>query len=160
MRTLADEVSEACGRLLAAGLTLADARLDAEVLARHVLGWDRARYLSRTYDPVQTTFSRQFVALVERRCKREPVSQITGSREFWGLAFEVTGSVLTPRPETELLVETALSVITASSRPQHIADIGTGTGCLAIALAHDCRQARISATDLSLIHISEPTRPY
>ena len=149
MRTLADEVSEACDRLLAAGLTLGDARLDAEVLARHVLGWDRARYLSRIYDPVQTTFSRQFVALVERRCKREPVSQITGCREFWGLSFEVTGAVLTPRPETELLVETALSVLTTPSRPQHIADVGTGTGCLAISLAHACRQARISATDTS-----------
>ena len=147
--TLADRLSAARRRLVAAGIDERDVALDAEVLARHVLGWDRTRYLTRARDPVPPRFDERFALLIERRCRREPVAQITGSREFWGLDFAVTMDVLIPRPESELLVETALALLGDRAVPWDIADVGTGSGCLAVALARELRRARVTATDLS-----------
>ena len=87
--------------------------------------------------------------LVARRRRREPVAQIIGSREFWGLEFEVTSDVLTPRPETELLVETALARLDNRAAVWSLADVGTGSGCLAVALSHELPRARCVATDIS-----------
>ena len=142
-------VSAACRRLIAAGIDERAVALDAEVLARHALGWDRARYLTRARDPVPPVFDERFTPLVERRCRREPVAYITGSREFWGLDIAVTPDVLIPRPESELLVETAVALLATPTAPWDVADIGTGSGCLAIALAGELRRARITATDSS-----------
>ena len=136
-------------RLVAAGIDERDVALDAEVLARHVLGWDRARYFSRVRDPIPATFDERFDPLVERRCRREPVAQITGWREFWGLDIAVTPDVLVPRPESELLVETSLALLVDRSAAWDIADVGTGSGCLAVALALELPRARVTATDLS-----------
>jgi release factor glutamine methyltransferase len=86
--------------------------------------------------------------LIARREQREPLAYITGVREFWGLAFEVSPAVLVPRPETELLVEAALARWPLSS-PLRAADVCTGSGCIAIALAHERPAASILATDLS-----------
>ena len=147
--TLEERLSTARRRLVAAGIDERDVALDAEVLARHALGWDRARYLTRARDPVPPGFDERFEPLVGRRCRREPVAQITGSREFWGLDFEVTPDVLVPRPESELLVETALALLVDRAMPWDVADVGTGSGCLAIALALELRRARVTATDLS-----------
>lgn len=149
MTTIAERVSAARGPLTAAGIDERDAALDAEVLARRALGWDRARYLAHAGDPAPAAFDPHFDRLVARRCRREPVAQITGSREFWGLDIAVTRHVLIPRPETELLVETGVSLLADRAVPWGVADVGTGSGCLAVALAHELPRARITATDLS-----------
>ena len=147
--TLEARVAAARHRLVAAGIDECDVALDAEVLARHALGWDRARYLSRARDRVPPTFDERFDPLVERRCRREPVAQITGWREFWGLDIAVTPDVLIPRPESELLVETALALLVDQAAPWDVADVGTGSGCLAVAVAWELQRARVTATDVS-----------
>ena len=147
--TLEARVSAARHRLAASGIDQCDVALDAEVLARHALGWGRARYLARARDPAPPLFDERFDPLVERRCRREPVAQITGWREFWGLDIAVTPDVLTPRPESELLVETALALLVDVAAPWDVADVGTGSGCLAVVLARERRRARVTATDIS-----------
>lgn len=151
--TLAEHVAAGRSRLATAGVDAALAALDAEVLARSLLGWDRAGYLARARDPAPTWFGERYRAWLERRAGREPVSQIVGRREFWGLEFEVTRDVLTPRPETELVVEEALDCVAAMRAggrpPRSIVDVGTGTGCLAISLAREVSGAWVIATDTS-----------
>ena len=147
--TLVERVSEAARRLAEAGIDARDAAFDAEVLARHALGWDRATYLARWREPAPPGFGDRFGPLVARRCRREPVARIAGSREFWGLDIEVAPAVLVPRPESELLVETALARLGDRAAQWEIADVGTGSGCLAIALAHELPRARVAATDIS-----------
>jgi release factor glutamine methyltransferase len=137
-------------RLVGAGLSPDLAAVDAEVLAREALDWDRARYLSRRGDPAPDGFASRFEDLIGRREAREPVSQILGRREFWGREFVVTRDVLTPRPETELIVEAVLGRWPAGSDgPRRVADIGTGSGCLAVTLALEWPGTHIVATDIS-----------
>ncbi len=148
MASVAERLAAARARLEAAGLRPRDAALDAEVLARHALGWDRASLLTRGRDPEPAGFAETFEQLISRRAAREPVAQITGIREFWGLDFEVTRDVLVPRPETELIVEEALSF--AREMPYcQVIDVGTGTGCLAVTIAHELPDVRVTAVDRS-----------
>jgi release factor glutamine methyltransferase len=147
-RTVAAAIAEASGTLVRAGVPAAEAPGDAEVLARHVLDWDLTAFALHRNDGVPSDFDRTFGALVARRARREPVSQIVGHREFWGLDFEVTRDVLTPRPETELVVEAALAVSSRDARAL-IVDVGTGSGCLAVALATERPAATVVATDVS-----------
>ncbi len=152
MATLRDWVSAACQQLTAAGIDTQDAAFDVEVLARHALAWTRAQWLSRLRDQVPGTpgsIDALVGPLIERRCRREPVAQITGVREFWGLDMTVTPDVLIPRPETELLVETTLTRLAPRTAAWAIADVGTGSGCLSVALASELTSARIVATDIS-----------
>lgn len=135
--------------LVRAGIPAAEAALDAEVLARHLLGWDRAGILTRWRDPAPPGFSEQLRPLLARRLAREPVAYITGHREFWGLELEVTPDVLIPRPETERIVEAALECAHSDSAPRALVDVGTGSGCLAIALATEFPAASVIATDIS-----------
>jgi release factor glutamine methyltransferase len=141
-------VLAARARLQRAGLTPDEAALDARLLAQHVLGWDAARFFTAETDPSPAGFAGAYEALIARRQQREPLAYITGVREFWGLPFEVSPAVLVPRPETELLVEAALERWPRPSSPR-IADVCTGSGCIAIALAHERPAASILATDLS-----------
>jgi release factor glutamine methyltransferase len=148
VRSVAELVAHARDRLLAGGLPPEEAVGDAEVLARHALGWDLTRYvLSRGQQPPDD-FAGDFEPLIARRLRREPVSQIVGHREFWGLDFEVTRDVLTPRPETELVVQAALDVARRDP-PSVIVDAGTGSGCIAIALATELPDAQLVASDIS-----------
>jgi release factor glutamine methyltransferase len=147
-RTVAAAVAGARDALRASGVPADEAPGDAEVLARHVLGWDLTRFAVHRNDPVPDGFEQPYAALIERRSLREPVSQIVGHREFWGLHFEVTRDVLTPRPETELVVQAALS-LARRDRPLLVVDVGTGSGCLAVALAVELPNARVIATDIS-----------
>jgi release factor glutamine methyltransferase len=147
--TLGDRVTWAREAITAAGVRPEDAALDAEVLARQVLGCDRAGFIVRLRDQEPAVFAKAYGALVDRRCRREPVAYILGEREFWGLPFEVTPDVLIPRPETELIVEEALALFPAGHSPSVIVDTGTGSGCLAVALALEFPDARVIATDIS-----------
>jgi release factor glutamine methyltransferase len=136
-------------RLIRAGVPPDQAAIDAEVLARHVLGWDRAKYLASRQEPFPPAAAAQFDAAVAQREARVPVAYITGHREFWGREFEVSPAVLIPRPETELILEEALRFLSDAAGNWRIADVGTGSGCLAICLAHERPQAAVVATDLS-----------
>jgi release factor glutamine methyltransferase len=158
MLSVHQRINEARQRLQAAGLTPADAKLDAEVLARHALGWDRAQLVSAGRDPAPNGFDERFSGYIERRASREPVAFITGHREFWGLDLEVTPDVLIPRPETELIVEAACERWPDRSRVRHIVDVGTGSGCLAVALAHEFPSARVIAIDISAAALAVATR--
>jgi release factor glutamine methyltransferase len=136
-------------RFVRAGIPPDQAAIDAEVLARHVTGWDRATYLSRRLDPVPPEAAVSLERAVARRERREPVAYITGHREFWGLEFQVTPAVLIPRPETEFIVEAALHRLADQARAWRIADVGTGSGCLAISLAAERKRAVVVATDVA-----------
>lgn len=146
--TIHDLVQGARDRFVNAGISANLATLDAEVLARQVLGWDRARFLADRNETATSVFVLRYEPLVARRERREPVSYILGTREFWGLPFEVGPDVLIPRPETEFIVEETLELAGKDGHPV-IIDIGTGSGCIAVALAREIPGARIIATDVS-----------
>jgi release factor glutamine methyltransferase len=157
-RTLHDRLREAQARLVAAGIAEPDAAIDADVLARHVLGWTREQMITRRRDALpagtnEAAFDTRFNALIARRVEREPVAYIIGHREFWNLEFEVTRDVLIPRPETELIVEETLALngSAALGDAPVIVDVGTGSGCLAVALAHELPRARVIAIDVSTV---------
>lgn len=127
-----------------------DAKLEAEVLIRHVLGIDRATFFRDLEEPVTDSDRQHLDDLVVRRLRREPLNYITGFREFYGLSFEVSDSVLIPRQETELLVETVISLARSRSKPEmKICDVGTGSGAIAISLAVNLPFAEITAIDIS-----------
>lgn len=146
--TIHDLVQGARDRFMNAGISANLATLDAEALARQVLGWDRARFLTDRNEAATSSFLLRYEPLVARRERREPVSYILGTREFWGLPFEVGPDVLIPRPETEFIVEEALALVGKDASPR-IVDVGTGSGCIAIALAREIPGARVIATDVS-----------
>lgn len=146
--TLGEFVAQARETLLAGGIAADEAAGDAELLARHALGFDLTQYALARTEPPAPEFSGRFAALIARRLQREPVSQIVGYREFWGLDFEVTRDVLTPRPETELVIQAALDAFPCDA-PIVIMDVGTGSGCLAVALATEFRSATVIASDIS-----------
>jgi release factor glutamine methyltransferase len=146
--TLHELVRRARATLQSAGIDSSTAALDAELLARHVLGWDRARWLSDRGTAAASTFASEYAALIERRRQREPIAYIRGVHEFWGREFIVGPGVLVPRPETELLVEAALDHLGGRTGIT-VVDVGTGTGCIAITLALEHPAARITATDVS-----------
>lgn len=124
------------------------ARRDAEVLLCHVLG-ESLSYL-RTWPERELSGIQQtaFDELVRKRQRGEPVAYLTGEREFWSMPFLVTNDTLIPRPETELLVEQVLSRLPAE-RAQHIADLGTGSGVIALVLAKERPHWQLLATDAS-----------
>jgi release factor glutamine methyltransferase len=144
--TAAALLSEAGGVLARAGVL--SPAWDAECLLRHVLGWDRAALLARPEAEVARGDEARFRALVERRASREPLQYILGSAPFWKHEFVVTPAVLIPRPETELLVETALELVKGVERPV-IVDVGTGSGCIALSIAGEREDAVVHGTDIS-----------
>ena len=148
MTTVREHVDAAKARLVSAGLERQEAAIDAEVLARSVLGWDRATYLADGRTEAPGDFPNRYRPLLERRARREPVSLITGRREFWGLDFDVTSDVLTPRPETEILVEAARARVEEYEHTPHVVDVGTGSGCVAVVIAQST-DAQVTATDVS-----------
>jgi len=148
MMSIHELVQGARDRFVNAGISASLAALDAEVLARQVLGWDRARFLTDRNEKATSVFLLNYEPLVARRERREPVSYILGAREFWGLDFEVGPDVLIPRPETEMIVEETLAVVGKNGTPR-IVDVGTGSGCIAIVLAREIPGARVTASDVS-----------
>jgi release factor glutamine methyltransferase len=155
--TIAQEKSFSIrGALLWGAQVLSDAgiknqRLDAEVLLRHVLKMEKEQLYVNGDAPIGARQEAEFRALLSRRSQREPVSYITGQKEFWSLDFFVTPAVLIPRPETELLVEVALQYIERlrSGSSVKVLDLGTGSGAIAVSLAKDHGATEIVAVDIS-----------
>ncbi|MGQ9502904.1 MAG: N5-glutamine methyltransferase family protein [Anaerolineae bacterium] len=145
--TIKAALAWACTQLSAVGC--ATPTLDAEVLLAHTL--QRNRAWLRAYLEHRLTDSQieDFVTLVMRHCTYEPVAYLVGHKEFFGLDFAVTPAALVPRPETELLVEIALAHVTDKSKALWVADVGTGSGVLAITLAVHLPRAKVLATDIS-----------
>ena len=143
------QVAAARRRLREAGISQTESDLDARLLAQHVLGWTTERFLSDGHAQAPDGFLSQYHTLVERRITREPLAYIVGAREFWGLELEVTPDVLIPRPATELIVEAILELFPDRTAPLTVADICTGCGCVAVAIAHERPASRIVATDIS-----------
>lgn len=134
--------------------------LAAELLLLHVLGRDRTWIYSHPEEKIAELDAERYFALIVRRSSGEPTQHLTGKQEFWSLEFEVTPDVLIPRPETEHVIEVALDrlavrEIRAGRKPMlrgeglHIADVGTGSGCIAVALSKELPGATIYATDIS-----------
>ena len=121
---------------------------EVELLLSHALRRDRAWLRAHADDPLAAEDAVQFHALLLRRTAGEPLAYIIGRREFWSLDFTVTPDVLIPRAETELLIEFALQRIPQNAQAD-IADLGTGSGAIALAIAHERPQARVLATDAS-----------
>jgi release factor glutamine methyltransferase len=142
-------VAAARQRLRDAGISQIESDLDARLLAQHVLGWTTERFLTDAHAAEPEGFTPHYQHLVARRATREPLAYIVGRREFWGLELEVSPDVLIPRPATELIVEAMLELFRDRAVPLSIADICTGCGCVAVALAHERPGATIVATDIS-----------
>ena len=134
--------------------------LAAELLLMHALGCDRTWLYTHPEAELDASVAREYFRLIARRAAGEPTQYLTRKQEFWGLEFEVTPAVLIPRPETEHVIEVALERLGPRgikvdmrtgepTPPLRIADVGTGSGCLAVALAHELPHAEIFATDIS-----------
>jgi release factor glutamine methyltransferase len=123
--------------------------VDARVLLCHATGRDASFIIARADAQLPSAVMAEFSALVDRRAAGEPVAYLTGEREFYGRTFKVTPAVLIPRPETELLVDLALERMPRSGISR-VLELGTGSGCIAIALASERSLAKIVATDQSL----------
>ncbi len=148
------------GMALLRGANVPSYTLAAELLLMHALGRDRTWLYTHPEDLLDPAAAEKYFALLARRAAGEPTQYLTGKQEFWGLEFEVTPAVLIPRPETEHIVAVALERLGprgirinlqtgAPSPPLRIADVGTGSGCLAVALAHELPHAEIFAIDIS-----------
>ncbi len=125
--------------------------LAAELLLMHALNRDRTWLYSHPEDEIPAVALGEFHALIAQRANGIPTQYLTGKQEFWGLDFEVTPAVLIPRPETEHVIEVTLDRLGAARKNARlqIADIGTGSGCIAVALARELPHAEIIATDIS-----------
>jgi len=124
------------------------ARRDAETLLLHLIQRDRAFLAANPLSELSAEGAVRYYALIERRIGGEPIQYITGETEFYGLPFHVDRSVLIPRPETEHLVEKVISLAAGFEKPR-IVDVGTGSGAIAIALAHKLPAAQLTAIDVS-----------
>lgn len=149
MSSIQSRVAAARQQLRDAGLSSKEADLSARLLAEYLLGWSTERFLVEGIEPEPSGFFARYSAAIARRAAREPLPYITGQREFWGLPFEVTPDVLIPRPETELIVEAALDLHPDPAARVRVADLCTGSGCVAVAIARERAASSVLATDIS-----------
>lgn len=122
--------------------------LDARIILRAVLGVSDSDFITGTEIKIESHERDRIKNMIERRLAGEPVSRILGEREFWGMAFRITPDVLDPRPDTETIIDSALKRFGANP-PTKILDLGTGSGCILIALLHEWPQAQGVAVDVS-----------
>lgn len=123
-------------------------RLEAQILLAHVLALPRIELIARSDDEPTADERATFKTLVQRRVDGCPVAYLTGTKEFYLLGFEVTPAVLVPRPDTETLVEHALRPLKGKPAPR-VLDLCTGSGCVAVTIAHNCKPAAVVAVDVS-----------
>ena len=153
--TIAEALREAAERLRAAGV--GEPRREAGLLLSHVLGRDRAFLITHADEALTATQLLGLQEAVGRRAAGEPFQYIARVQEFYGLEFEVTPDVLIPRPETELLVETALELLRDTPSP-FVCDVGTGSGCIIVSLLHERPDARGVGLDVSVPALHVATR--
>jgi release factor glutamine methyltransferase len=144
-QTLSDALHTATAML---ARTSSSPRLDAELLLEYVTGLSRTEFRARPERELPAAAGWSFQQLVKRRLQGEPVAYIRGQQEFWSLNLEVTSAVLAPRPETELVVERALAHVPADA-PRDVADLGAGSGAIALAIASERPQARVIGVEAS-----------
>jgi len=147
MTTIAEAILHGANRLRKAGVP--DARREAGSLLGHAIDRDRTFIISHAEDSITAEQAEEFATFVAARAEGKPLQYLTGQQEFFGLNFEVNENVLIPRPETELLVETALKLLSMSGPESLICDVGTGSGCVAVTLLHERPNARAVALDIS-----------
>jgi release factor glutamine methyltransferase len=145
--SIARAIVEAAQILRQAGVP--EARREAASLLEHVTGRDRTFLITHAETTLASADVRHLRALVERRAAGEPLQYITGRQDFYGLEFEVTPDVLIPRPETELLVERALEILNETAEPRLICDVGTGSGCIPVAILHERPNTQAVGLDFS-----------
>ncbi|WP_042272157.1 peptide chain release factor N(5)-glutamine methyltransferase [Paraburkholderia heleia] len=131
--------------------------LEARILLMHVLGWRRTELITRGDEALDAARADAYRALEARRVRGEPIAQLVGAREFYGLDFDVTPDVLIPRPDTEVLVETALAALEGIAQPR-VLDLGTGSGAIAVALASARPDAHVWAVDRSVAALDVAAR--
>ena len=148
---LHERLAAAREQLVRAGINPREAEIDVELYARTILNWDRARILLHHREPVPEQLEPTFSEWIARRQRFEPTAYIVGEREFWGLDFLITPAVLIPRPETELIVEATTEIVqhAMSGQSVRMADIGTGSGNIAVSVAHLLPNCTFIATDVS-----------
>ncbi len=151
---LKDALTSAVDRLSSAHV--GSPRMNAELLLMFTLGSDRAYLFAHPERELTTEEQARYQESLEQRTRGVPAQYITGHQEFWGMDFIVTPAVLIPRPETEHVIETVLEMVKKNNRgrtsapgPVRIVDLGTGSGCIAVALAKEFPQSEIHATDIS-----------
>jgi len=132
MRDVAAALAAAAESLSAAGID--DPRREARLIVATVLGWDTARVLAYPESPLGEEALARLASLLARRGAREPMARILGHREFWSLRFELSPATLDPRPDSEALIEAVLAELPDRTQPHRVLDLGTGSGCLLLAL--------------------------
>lgn len=130
------------------GADLREARLEAQILLAHVMRCPKIELVARSDEEPTTDEKVRFKDLIRRRVEGWPVAYLVGKREFYLLSFEVSPAVLIPRPDTETLVEYALRLLKGRPSPA-VLDLGTGSGCIAVSIAHQCKAAVVTAVDVS-----------
>jgi release factor glutamine methyltransferase len=146
--TLRELLMTGAARLRAAGIE--PAALDASLLLANALTVSRAALYARLTDVASVDDATAYISAIERRAHGDPVAYIVGQKEFFGLDFEVSHAVLVPRPETELLVQWAIDWLRERVLPARVIDVGTGSGAIAVTVAHTVESAQIFAADISL----------
>jgi release factor glutamine methyltransferase len=148
---LHERLAQARAQLNAVGIPNPEAAIDVDLFARTILGWDRARLIVEANADMPPALEPRFSEWIDRCARHEPASYIVGEREFWGLDFLVNPDVLIPRPESEFIVEEVLAIVEPvppSAAILRIADLGTGSGCIGVAIAHSLPNAHVVATDI------------
>ena len=143
---LKDALTSAVNRLMASRVP--SPRMNAELLLMFTLNCDRAYLYAHPERQLSSDEQSRYDQALDQRAQAVPAQYITGHQEFWGMDFIVSPAVLIPRPETEHVIETVLPIARTITHPR-IADVGTGSGCIALALANELPQAEIHATDIS-----------
>ncbi|HVM79816.1 MAG TPA: peptide chain release factor N(5)-glutamine methyltransferase [Stellaceae bacterium] len=139
MHDIATALTATASRLAAAGID--DSRREARLLMATALGWDAARVLAYPESVLDAEAEARLESLLARRARREPMARILGHREFWSLRFELSPATLDPRPDSETLIEAALAALPDRAQPYRALDLGTGSGCLLLALLSELPQA-------------------
>jgi release factor glutamine methyltransferase len=147
--TIADALHHTRGLLADSNILVSDVELETELILQHSLGFNRAVLYLSLGDELDEGQRKNLQQITGRRLTGEPLAYIIGHQQFCGLDFLVNSDVLIPRPETEQLVRKAISLASGRPAPLDIADIGTGSGAIAISMAKNVRDARIFAVDIS-----------